>query len=400
MRVLVVHNRYSSRVPSGENLAVRDEVRWLRDAGVDVTTFEVSNDDVFDAGRRERIRQAAWATWSVPAQRRMARTLEETRPDLVHVHNLFPLLSASVPWRATRRKLPVVWTVHNRRVACVIGTNFRDGKPCDECRPGWRVPGIRHGCYGGSPAASALATGATSIFGRLARRRLTAIAISEHVKQWLVDSAGFAPDRVRVKYNGVAAPPARDDLPPAEESNKFLFVGHLSEHKGVGLLLDAWRALSAQPDLRLELVGDGPMADEVQAEVAGDGRVVWAGAVPGSEVSSHIATARAVIVPSTWEEPFGRVAAEALAHRRPVITTGRGGLTEIVDGDTGWITGTDTSKMTAAMQAATADDEIAGRAAEARRRHTQLFSPTATTDALLAIYEQAVQGDLSSGPSR
>ena len=59
MRVLVVHNAYSSRVPSGENLSVADEVAWLRDAGVDVAVHEVSNDTVVSAGAAGKARQAA-----------------------------------------------------------------------------------------------------------------------------------------------------------------------------------------------------------------------------------------------------------------------------------------------------------------------------------------------------
>src|SRR5688572_22957294 len=171
MRVLVVHNRYSSRVPSGENLAVDDEVTWLRAAGVEVETFEASNDDVLGAGAVAKARQALESLWSLSAQRKFASVLDQFSPDLVHVHNLFPLLTARVPWRALRRRVPVVWTVHNRRLTCVIGTNFRDGRRCHDCRPGWRIPGVRHACYGGSGVASALVTGSTTIYRRLARQR-------------------------------------------------------------------------------------------------------------------------------------------------------------------------------------------------------------------------------------
>lgn len=391
MRVLVVHNRYSSRAPSGENLAVQDEVRWLRAAGVEAHTHEVNNDAVFEAGVVQRIGQAASALWSVPAQRRMAQAIERVKPDLVHIHNLFPLLSASVPWIATRSGLPVVWTVHNRRVTCVIGTNFRDGQCCYECRPGRRLPGIRHSCYGGSAAASALVTGATSIFRRLARRRVTALAVSENIRQWMLDTAGFPSDRVHVKYNGIAEPSVPvGELPPATNSRTFLFAGHLIEHKGIPLLLDAWRR-AGDIDAELRIVGDGPLTETVRHAASENPRIRWVPQIPAHEIPAHLAEARVVVVPSTWEDPLPRTAAEALAHGRPVITTGMGGLDEIVDEASGWLTSTDPATLTAALTEASASDHLVdSRSIAARKRYERLFSPTSTTQALINLYNDTL----------
>lgn len=402
MRVLVVHNRYSSRAPSGENLAVQDEVRWLRDAGVDVHTHEVSNDDVFEAGIVQRIGQATSALWSVPAQRRMVAVIDRTEPDLVHIHNLFPLLSASVPWVATRRGLPVVWTVHNRRVTCVIGTNFRDGQPCYDCRPGWRVPGIRHRCYGGgSIAASALATGASSIFRGVARRRVTALAVSDNIRQWLLDTAGFAPDRVHVKHNGIAEPSVSSSgLPPVASRRTFLLAGYLIEHKGIPLLLDAWQR-TGDLDAELRIVGDGPLTETVANAASEDPRITWIPQVPPEKMPAHLAEARAVVVPSTWEDPLPRSAAEALAYGRPVITTGMGGLNEIVDAGSGWVTGTDTASLAEALlEAASSDQVVTTRGAAARKRYEDLFSPTSTTRSLVQFYENARSQATSTASGR
>jgi glycosyltransferase involved in cell wall biosynthesis len=110
-------------------------------------------------------------------------------------------------------------------------------------------------------------------------------------------------------------------------------------------------------------------------------------------VGAEIAAARAVIVPSVWDEPFGRTAAEALAYSRPVVTTGTGGLAEVVDGATGWITGRDPDAMAAAICEAADDDEaVDHRSVAAGKRHAELFSPEATTAALLRVYETAAEG--------
>jgi glycosyltransferase involved in cell wall biosynthesis len=394
MRVLVVHNRYSSGIPSGENVSVDSEVRWLNDAGVDVTTFEASNDEALGGGIGAKLRAARDAPWSRPAAQRFTAQLAADQPDLVHVPNLFPLLTASVPSAALAAGLPVVWTARNRRLLCVDGTNFRDGSPCEDCRPGWRLPGIRHGCYRGSVPTSALLTGATALFGRMTRRRqLTALAISENVRDWLITSAGLSAAQVDVKYNGVEAPKV-DAVAPGT-SRTFVFASKLAEYKGVEMLLHAWQKVG-DLDARLQIVGDGPLASVVRAAAERDPRIEWTGAVSPTQVPEYMASARAVVVPSLWAEPFGRTAAEALALGRPVITTGFGGLGEIVDQSTGWLTGDDTSALSEAIATAAASDaEVNGRSQAARDRHRRLFSPEATTQTLLDVYERT----LSSRPA-
>jgi len=404
VRVLVVHNAYSSRVPSGENLSVADEVTWLRQAGVEVELHEVSNDTVVAAGALDKVRRAAETPWSPSAARRFAADLDRVQPDVVHVHNLFPLLTASVPRAAVRRGVPLVWTCRNRRIVCVEGTHFRDGAPCHACRPGWRVPGIRHGCYqrlavargtvspAGSVAASALVTVATASFGSLVRRRrILAVGIADNVREWLVDVARLPPERVAVKYVGVPGPDPGLEIPPPEAGPTFLFAGQLADYKGVPLLLDAW-ARGAPPDARLRVVGDGLAAPLVTEAAAADPRITFVGPIATSAMAGELAGARVVVAPSTTPETFGRVAAEALAYGRPVITTGLGGLGEIVDAESGWVTGVHAGAMAEAIRTAAIDDAaVATRGAKGRERHRGRFSPEATTGALIDIYERVLR---------
>ena len=129
---------------------------------------------------------------------------DDSAPDVVHVHNLFPLLSGSVP-RPPTAGVPVVWTVHNRRLRCVAGGHFRDGAPCRQCRPGWRIPGIVHRCYAGSTAASALRERIQLAVPGDRRDGVVPVAISRHMAGWLGSSAGFDA-RGRRAYNAVDAP--------------------------------------------------------------------------------------------------------------------------------------------------------------------------------------------------
>jgi glycosyltransferase involved in cell wall biosynthesis len=392
MRVLVVHNNYSSRVPSGENLAVRDEVAWLRDAGVDVHLHEAHTDDVVAGAALDRVRQAVWTPWSLPGRRAFERAVAAADPDVVHVHNPFPLVTASVLGAASERDLPVLWTAHNRRVLCVAGAQFRDGQACDLCRPGWRVPGVWFGCYSSSRAASALVTASSSIYRAVARRRVTTIAVSESMRRWLLTQAGFAADRVRVKYNGVALAGPPTDRRPAAGGRTFLFIGRLERYKGVALLLEAWERTRGTLDADLHVIGDGVMTDAVRAAAAADPRITWRGTLSADEVARCLAQARAVVVPSICEESFGRVAAEALAAARGVIVTNLGGLAEVVDEMSGWVIEPDAAALAEALIDVAGDDAALTRRADTgHERYRRLFSPETTTRALIGIYEDAVR---------
>ncbi len=97
-------------------------------------------------------------------------------------------------------------------------------------------------------------------------------------------------------------------------------------------------------------------------------------------------------MPAVWVEPFGRTAAEALAYGRPVITTGTGGLAEVVDPESGWVTGTSAESMAEALRRGRrSDDAVRRRGEHAAARHAALFSPEATTAALIRIYETATR---------
>jgi len=140
------------------------------------------------------------------------------------------------------------------------------------------------------------------------------------------------------------------------------------------------------------------MADVVRDAAAADPRITWVGQVSAAEVTRHIGSSRAVVVPSLWDEPFGRVAGEALALGRPVITTGQGALGEVVGDNAGWVTGTDAAALAQAIDAAAvADAAVAARGAAGRARHARLFSPVSTTSQLLDIYQRAIddQGRLA-----
>src|ERR671919_666044 len=176
MRILVVHNRYRSGQPSGENRVVEQEVSLLRGAGNDVVLYERRSDDISGFSIIGKAAVPARVVWSPADRRRLGGVLAHRRPDVVHVHNTFPLISPSILSVCREAGVPVVATLHNFRLACANGLLFRSGAPCEDCvgRNPW--PGVVHGCYRGSrlatiPVAATISDGWwLSGTGPLARR--------------------------------------------------------------------------------------------------------------------------------------------------------------------------------------------------------------------------------------
>lgn len=324
MKVLVLHNRYIQR--GGEDECFEAETAMLTEAGHEVLTYQRDNATLL---KQSRLKSAINTLWSQESYREVQALLVRHRPDIMHVHNSFPLISPSVLHAAHQMRVPTVIVLSNYRLFCPSGIIHRRGQRCTTCRGktiAW--PGVLHACY----RDSRLATGAVAAQQLLHRKLGTwnkvdrFIAVSEATRQEYI-KAGFPPERIAVKPNFV-----KDDPGPGSGSGQYaLFVGRLTEEKGVRLLLEAW---SEDMPLPLKIVGTGPLANEV----GGAGANVQAlGEIPLAEVLELMKEATVTIVPSLWPEPFGRVVAESYACGTPVLAAPYGALKNIVKpGQTGW----------------------------------------------------------------
>lgn len=381
MKVLVAHNFYASDAPSGENLAVTAEVDGLRAAGVDVLPYFRASDEISTMRPLERMGLATRPFWSSSDARAIRTMIEREQPELLHVHNVNPLLSPAVIRVARDARVPVVHSVHNVRHVCVNGTFMRDGRPCRDCvGTSVGLPGIVHACYRGSRPQSLVMTAAERAHRGTWHAVDRFLAPSSEVERYLCDDFGVPRSRIRRQPHAVT-----DPGPPGPLGTDVVFVGRLSEGKGVRLLLESWSR--RRPDEhRLVIVGAGPDDDVVRRAAAQRPDVVAAGLVSAEEVSAHLRRAAAVVVPSMGSEAFGRVAVEALAHGRPVIATDLGGLADIVTADVGWLVEPTSDALAAALTRAMAEDNSA-KAAAARRRYLEHYTPAAVTAHLVETYE-------------
>ncbi|MGW2683070.1 glycosyltransferase [Streptomyces sp. NPDC001414] len=393
MRVLVVHNRYGSAQPSGENKVVDQEVELLRAAGHRVEVFERRSDDIAGRSLLGKVAVPLLVPWNPAVRTELAARLRTDRPDVVHVHNVFPLLSPAVLAACADAGVPAVATLHNYTQVCPPGTLQRDGRPCTECVGCAPLPAVRHGCYRGSR----LATVPLAVSLSANRRRWWTgverfLCISAAQRDVLVRS-GMPADRLTVKHNFVPDPGSCRE----GDGEHLLYLGRLAEAKGVRLLMAAWDEITAAGGLGVPLViaGTGPLEPEVAAWAADRDDVRYVGLLDTAECRKAIERSVAVVAPSTWLEAFGLVVVEAMAAGVPTVAAGHGAFVELVeDGVTGLLhrPGEAASLASCVRRIATAPERNREMGRAARRRYEQGFSPAVGLARLVEEYRTAIAG--------
>jgi glycosyltransferase involved in cell wall biosynthesis len=398
MHVLVVHNRYASAQPSGENKVVDQEVALLREAGHRVEVFERRSDDIAARSLLGKAALPLLVPWNPAIRKELAARLRAGKPDVVHVHNVFPLLSPAVLAACADAGVPAVATLHNYTQICTPGTLQRDGRPCTECvGAAAPLPAVRHGCYRGSRLATVPLAVSLSVNRRRWWSGVERFFCISAVQRDVLVRAGMPADRLAVKHNFVPDP----GTCRTGAGEHLLYLGRLAEAKGVRLLMAAWDEIAAGGGVGVPLViaGAGPLEPEVTAWAAGREDVRCVGLLDPARCREAVARSVAVVAPSTWLEAFGLVVVEAMAAGVPAVAAGHGAFVELVeDGKTGLLHRPgDPASLASCIRRITAEPDLGremGRAA--RRRYEQGFSPAVGLERLVEGYRTAIAGRTES----
>ena len=379
MKVLIAHNRYSSAQPSGENVVVDAEIAQLRAAGVEVVPFLRSSDEIGSLPRAQKALLPIAPIWSPAAQRAVVGIIRSERPDVLHLHNPYPLISPWIVRTAHAHGLPVIQTVHNYRQVCAPGLYFRDGHICHDCRGrAFALPAIVHSCYRGSRAQSAIMATTLAVHRGTWRSVDRYLALTDHIAAHLRDF-GIPQERITVKPNAFD-----DPGPPAPIGSGFLFASRLSAEKGLELVLEAWSRRPEGALGTLRIAGDGPLRSVAEAAARSRSDVVYLGPKDRAGVQAAMREAAVVIAASTWDDVLPTVIIEALAAGRPVIGTRLGGIPYLV-GDAGWLVSPDVDGLAEALPVAASG--APGLAHAARARYESTFTPALLTKRLVDTYE-------------
>jgi glycosyltransferase involved in cell wall biosynthesis len=377
LRIAVVHSFYSGGQPSGENEAVRDQIRALTEAGHEVRTAALHTDEL--ARSRSYPLQAA-ATVATGRGRTPIARLREFAPDIVHVHNLFPNFARS--W-VRRWDGPLVATLHNYRPLCAGAALHRAGATCTQCLDGDRWAGLRHGCYRESRAATAPLAWANrgGVPADPVLQRADGLAVLSELSVRMYARAGIPEARMTLIPNFVTVPAPRHAV-GAEGAGGWVFVGRLTVEKGILELLRRWPP--AEP---LDVVGDGELLDAARA--AAPPSVRFLGRLDRAEVRRRLPTWRGLVFPSRCLEGAPLVHMEALAAGLPVLAFDGSSVAESVRArGTGTVISWDDPLDRVLAAAAIRFPELR---AHCRRVFEDCFSERVWLDSTLSLYTEVLR---------
>ena len=328
-RILLCHNYYQQR--GGEDESFEAEADLLEANGHEVYLFTRHNDAIEDL---TQLSVAGQTLWSRKAAQDLEAIIDSFQPTVMMCTNIFPLLSPAIYSQAKKQGVAVIQQLRNYRIFCVNGLFLRDQQACHAClhkRVAW--PGVMHRCYRDSRLASTLVAGWQQSFWHTAVRKRGVdlfVAPTQYTRGVYV-SGGIDADHISVRPI-VTQPMSADCL--GEKQGYAVYVGRLSEEKGIASICEAWKILAGM-GIPLHIVGDGPEAPRVKA-AADRGELIWHGWLDREKALARIAKASVVLVPSICPEPFGRVVVESFAAGTPVIASEIGSLPELVqDGTNG-----------------------------------------------------------------
>ncbi|OBA08131.1 glycosyl transferase [Paenibacillus polymyxa] len=389
-KVLVIHNFYQQS--GGEDKVVEQESAMLRSRGIETEHYYVHNDSIKSKGLANMAKLAVEATWSFPEFRRIKELLLRVKPDVVHVHNFFPVISPSVYHACERLGIPVVQTLHNYRLICPAATFMRGNEVCEKCLHGSLLHSIRHGCYRGSqlqtiPVAAMIKF--NELIGTWQHKVSRYIALTQFARDKFAES-GLPLDRIAVKPNFIHHHSVKAKYDPKDRY--LLFVGRISVEKGVRKLLQAWSQLENQDGLRLVIIGDGPEKAELAAAYPQED-IRFLGQQDGDTVLNFMSRAMYVMVPSIWYEGFPMTIVESYSVGTPVLCSRIGALEEVVkDGVTGFhFQHDDLENIKTVIRHAVAYENYTAMRQRVAENYAAHYTEEVNVKQLLAIYSEVME---------
>ena len=389
MKIVLVHNTYQQ--PGGEDIVFDQEKRMLELANHRVVTYTRSNHEIGKLNILGQIGMAKRTVWASDTRMEFDKLLDREKPDVVHIHNTFMLISPSIYSVCRDRSVPVVQTLHNFRLLCPNSNLFRDNHVCEECVDDGLWRSIQHACYRDSRTATAavvLMLAWHRSFKTWEKCVSSYIALTNFAREKFI-AAGFPADRIVVKPNFLESDPG-----PREQSSDYaVFIGRLSLDKGVSTLLQAWEQLPKQ--YPLQIIGDGVQREELEAKVLERGlNVTFRGHLSRQESISTLKHARFLVMPSLGYETFGMVIVEAFACGIPALSSRLGAMQEIVrDRVTGlhFTPGDSTDLAQKVEWAWNHPLEIEAMGREGRREYEERYTAKKNYEMLMRVYEGVVQ---------
>jgi glycosyltransferase involved in cell wall biosynthesis len=325
MKIVLVHNFYKLR--GGEDEVFENERNLLISHSHEVIDFTINNNLTDSYTFSQKLKFPLLTIFNLSIYNQFRQLLKTQNPDVVHIHNYWPLISPSVMFACNNVGIPWLQTIHNYRYLVADGLLLpKDVDPVSHkvsirSRPwnNFRKSYILTAIY--------KITALFVRFSGVVQRGTGMLQVLNHFSQGVLGNV-FPLERLFVRGNFL--PDQASKLcNPTKAGDFFLYLGRLSGEKGLRILFDAW--ISAQLGITLIVAGTGPLEDELKNDYAGKSGIQFIGFASGAEKFRLLAEARALILPSVWQENFPVTIMEANFCGTPVIASRIGGLPEMID---------------------------------------------------------------------
>lgn len=316
LRILLVHNRYKLR--GGEDSVFEAERDMLVAAGHNVHIYEVTNDTISE--NTSKFKLFIDTIWNKSSYKKALEIINEFKPDVVHSHNTFPLISPSIYYACDKAGVPVVQTLHNYRLTCLNGYLFREQECqlCEKCLGKSPIRGVFKKCYRNSLAASATVAAMLLIHRLLGtyRKKVTKyIALTSFGKEKFSRISFIPANKIAIKSN----PIPKISVDGCKKTKQIMYAGRLSPEKGADTLIKAWLTLPNKFGYTLKIIGDGAERSKLEELAHGDDSIKFTGALTKAQTIQEMACSALLVSPSKCYETFGLSPVEAMSIGTPVL---------------------------------------------------------------------------------
>ena len=332
MKILAIHNFHRKGSASGDDQVFKSETALLESHGNTVIRYIVSNDEFDNAGLIGKITSTLGMLWSFRHYKAVQKIIKQEKPDVVHVHTFFPLLSPSVLYAAKRCGVKVVATLHDTRFVCPCSTSLRGNKLCNECGDGHYFRMCRYGCFKNSRLQSLIVA---FIFKYHRLKKTFYKQIDRYIclndnQIKLLETIGFDKSKIVKKYNFVPDAEANLKAIKVKElpERYVVFYGRIGEEKGIRILMKMWDSIA---DIPLVVMGGGPLEQEFQEWSAIKDNVYFLGYTEHHKCLNIVKNAEFVVFPSIWYEGCSMVEIETESLGKALVATDLGFSTEAIE---------------------------------------------------------------------
>ncbi len=322
MKILIIHNQYQQH--GGEDTVLDSEIKLLQKNDEVVETLIFNNDKINSWA--SKVKFGLYSFYNPNSSCLLESKISEFKPDVIHVHNFFPIASPSLFYVANNNKIPIIMTLHNYRLLCPNAMFFRKGQICEDCiSKSFALDGVIHGCYRDSSLQTLFLASMTWFHKKShtwERRVNKYIALTNFAKnKFLNSSLGLDNKKICIKPNFVI-----DKGFDLDKKDYCLYVGRLSKEKGIDILLNTFK----NSKRKLIIIGTGPMLDEIKIYSSKYENIEYLGFQSIGFIISKLKKAKALIFTSIWYEGMPMTILEAFSTATPVICGDIGGPAEIV----------------------------------------------------------------------